>query len=87
VGIIYSNTLIFIPGLLFLTSCSNIKSHSETLYRSSLLSNNSRIHIATFNTKEWVEYNEGNCQITKSLFQNQKNVKTKFWCEKGEYKN
>ena len=31
-------------------------------------------------------YNKENCDLAASLFQNQPDVKTKFWCEKGRYR-
>ena len=65
-----------------------------TLYRNSIMDENMRLHIATFdtaNTSTWGgqskdAYNKGNCDLAASLFQQQPGVKTKFWCEKGRYK-
>ena len=62
-----------------------------TLYRSSIVIENARILIATFNADKKSDgfsfaYNWGNCQIAAKLFQNQGGVKTRFWCEKGPYK-
>lgn len=56
-----------------------------TLYRSSLVIENSRIYIATF-AGEGAEYNRENCQTAAELFQGQPGVKTRFWCEKGLYR-
>jgi hypothetical protein len=44
-----------------------------------------RLHVATFDSADGVEYNQGNCQIAQELFQNQEGVTTKFWCEKGRF--
>jgi hypothetical protein len=57
------------------------------LYQNSVLNENMRYHIATFDTNQGEAYNWENCQIAAELFQNQPLVKTKFWCEKGNYKN
>ena len=60
---------------------------AATLYQNSVLNENMRYHIATFDTNQGEAYNWENCQIAAELFQNQPLVKTKFWCEKGNYKN
>jgi hypothetical protein len=57
-----------------------------TLYRNSVTEENMRIHIATFDVNEQDEYNKGNCEIARALFQQQPGVKVKYWCEKGYYK-
>ena len=62
-----------------------------TLYRSSVAIENARILIATFNADkasggDGFAYNWGNCLIAADLFQNQDGVKTRFWCEKGQYR-
>jgi hypothetical protein len=57
-----------------------------TLYRSSALDDNMRIHIATFNADAEEAYNGENCEIARALFQQQPGVKVRYWCEKGEYK-
>ena len=65
------------------------------LYRNSLVINGEtwRLHIATFDTRSsfFVDerdsyYNKENCDLVASLFQNQQDVKIKFWCEKGRYR-
>jgi hypothetical protein len=60
-----------------------------TLYRSGVLDPKMRLHVATFdaddgNTTE--EYNRDNCEQARGLFQSQPGVGTKFWCEKGRFK-
>jgi hypothetical protein len=57
-----------------------------TLYRNSVTDENMRIHVATFDVNEQDEYNKDNCEIARSLFQQQPGVKVKYWCEKGYYK-
>ena len=59
-----------------------------TLYRSSVLGEEFRYHIATFDAKLKTkdgrfEYNWKNCLIARDLFQNQIGVEVKYWCEKG----
>ncbi len=57
-----------------------------TLYRSSVMVENMRIHVATFDADEEEKYNCENCETAASLYQNQPGVVAKFWCEKGYYK-
>lgn len=84
--------LIFI--LIFLTTHSYAKSKENevaTLYRSSVMGDDYRLHIATFDAKEKTnkgrfDYNWKNCLIARDLFQNQIGVEVKYWCEKGYFK-
>lgn len=73
--------IVFIIPVL-LTACTQ----SDTLYRNSVLDEFARYHVATFNSKDGEKYNQGNCDIAKDLFQMQDGVKTKFWCEKGNFR-
>ncbi len=57
-----------------------------TLYRSSALDANMRIHVATFDTHDGEPYNRENCDIAAGLFAGQPGVHVKYWCEKGEFK-
>jgi hypothetical protein len=75
-----------ITCLLFLSACSQSDTKTYTLYRNSIANEFERIHVATFNAKEDEKYNQENCEIAKNLFQKQKGILTKFWCEKGEFK-
>ncbi len=77
------NKLIILIGLL-LIGCS--QSESYTLYRNSVSDETMRLHVATFDAKNGEKYNQGNCEITRELFQKQDGVKVKFWCEKGVFK-
>jgi len=45
-----------------------------------------RIHVATFDSEDGKDYNNGNCKQAQLLFQTQSDVKTKFWCEEGHFK-
>ena len=67
------------------SSCTD-SSGAYTLYRSSVIKENARIHVATFDSSDGPEYNRDNCEVARGLFQNQDGVKTKFWCEKGNYR-
>ena len=58
-----------------------------TLYRNSVLDENMRLHIATFDTNNGGAYNWENCQLAAKLFQAQPGVTTRFWCEKGKFKD
>lgn len=62
------------------------KDRVSTLYRNSVLDENSRIHVATFDADEDEDYNKGNCDIAQELFKQQPMVKVKYWCEKGYFK-
>lgn len=57
-----------------------------TLYRSSVLDAAMRIHVATFDAEISDDYNSENCEVAKSLFQDQDGVSVRYWCEKGRYK-
>ena len=57
-----------------------------TLYRNSVTDSAMRIHVATFDANETDAYNNENCGQAQTLFQQQPDVKTKFWCEKGPYR-
>lgn len=66
------------------------QTHDETytLYRNSVLKESARYHIATFDadSTNGIDYNRSNCEIARDLFQNQPGVETRFWCEKGRYR-
>jgi hypothetical protein len=68
----------------FLLACSQADTY--TLYRNSVTDENMRIHVASFNSSDGENYNQGNCKIAQELFQKQDGVKTKFWCEKGAFR-
>lgn len=57
-----------------------------TLYRDSVSGESMRVHVATFDAAENDQYNRSNCAQAQNLFQHQRSVKTRFWCEKGRFK-
>ena len=61
--------------------------NAATLYRSSVVIENARIHIATFDVADnRFATNWDNCQIAAELFQQQPGVTVRYWCEKGRYR-
>jgi hypothetical protein len=48
-----------------------------TLYRNSVLDENARYHVATFDAAEAEKYNQENCTVAQELFQKQPGVKTR----------
>jgi hypothetical protein len=56
-----------------------------TLYRSSVLLENARVHVASFDAADGEKYNNENCQQAQELYQGQPGVKVRFWCEKGRF--
>jgi hypothetical protein len=75
-------------ALVGLVSCSadSLSDSAFTLYRTSVLDESMRIHIATFDSKDGRDYNQENCELARQLFQSQDGVKTRFWCELGRYR-
>jgi len=59
---------------------------SYTLYRDSIVTQNARIHVATFDAADGDAYNKENCETARELFTSQSGVRTKFWCEKGRFR-
>jgi hypothetical protein len=57
-----------------------------TLYRNSITGKEMRYHVATFDADVNEDYNRGNCDIARELFQKQPGVTVNYWCEKGYYK-
>ena len=74
--------LLLAPWLL--TSCEP-GDYAFTLYRSSLVRDGTRIHIATFDASDGRDYNQTNCQIAADLFQAQPGVTVRYWCELGRF--
>ena len=76
------------------TACSASGDENDvaTLYKDSVVLTNARMHIATFDSREkaWggdrSEYNWQNCVTAAKLFQSQQDAKTRFWCERGYYR-
>ena len=63
------------------------ENQTYTLYRNSLVEGISRVHVSTFDAVDGGEaYNRENCQLAEDLFQQQPGTETKFWCEKGRFR-
>ena len=75
-------SLVALLGACQQTSAEN----SWTLYRDSIAGESDRVHVASFDAAENELYNRTNCEQAQALFQSQKNVRTRFWCEKGRFK-
>ena len=80
------------PLLIVFTALFSNKSYANekqilTLYRNSVTDSEMRIHIATFNAKHGYSYNSENCFLAAKLFKSQPRVKTRFWCEKGNFRD
>jgi hypothetical protein len=69
-----------------LTGCGVSDGDAYTLYRSSAIVQNARMHVASFDTTEGGKYNNENCQQAQLLFQATPGVTARFWCEKGRYR-
>ncbi len=67
-------------------SCSRNDDEIYTLYRDSVLDNTMRVHVATFDVKNDHKFNMETCEQARNLFQNQPDITTRFWCEKGRFK-
>lgn len=58
-----------------------------TLYRSSVVDPEWRVHVATFDTENGKKYNAENCQTAARLFLSQDGVVVLYWCEPGHIKD
>jgi|TARA_B110000977_G_scaffold88491_1_gene117598 hypothetical protein len=77
---------ILLPILLVFATGANANDDFAALYRNSVMNENMRLHISTFDTKHGRDYNWENCQLVAKLMQNQPGVLTKFWCEIGDFR-
>lgn len=82
----YKYTFCFLIMLIYFVGCTKNESITYALYRNSILDQNLRLHVATFDSADGNDYNKENCELASTLFLNQPSVKTKFWCEKGSFK-
>ncbi len=57
-----------------------------TLYRSSPIDPNMRIHVASFDSSDGEAYNRENCELASQLFKAQPGVTVRYFCEKGQYR-
>jgi len=89
-AVLFASTLI-----LFITTGAQAAGDDSvvTLYRSSVVTENARYHIATFDAQikggsggTAFDDNWANCQIAAELFQKQPGVKVRYWCEKGRHR-
>jgi uncharacterized protein YcfL len=71
--------------VLFLIGCSS-EAGAYTLYRSSLVNDSLRVHVATFDAEDGSVYNRDNCEEAKTLFQSKHGEKLRYWCEMGTYR-
>jgi hypothetical protein len=68
-------------------ACPGDETHFR-LYRSSAATQGAAIHVATFDATLQAEgggaaeYNRGNCEIARNLFQSQPGVIVTYWCER-----
>jgi hypothetical protein len=76
--------ILAIIAVSLLAACKPGDDSAYTLYCGSV-TGPMRIHVATFDSVDGEEYNSGNCDIARSLFQAQPGVTVKYWCEKGRY--
>ena len=60
--------------------------HVYTLYRTSVVNDSMRVHVATFDAAGGEIYNRDSCEYTRALYQDQPRIKTRFFCEKGRYR-
>ena len=75
--------------MIFLLGLSACGDHSTnyTLYRNSRDYPQMRIHVGSFDAAyQDSDYNRENCNIAADLFQAQRGVKVKYWCEKGDFR-
>lgn len=77
--------LLALLGLASLAGCGG-SDGVYTLYRSSPIDANMRIHVATFDASDGHDYNNENCRLASDLFRTQPGVTVRYWCEKGRYK-
>jgi hypothetical protein len=81
-----SGLCLMIGGVVLL-GCNNASDAIVyTLYRNSVVMENARFHVATFDSTESERYNNDNCLTARDLFQQQPGVRTSFWCEKGRFR-
>ena len=61
-------------------------SSTFTLYRNGMVNDSLRIHVATFDAKDGPESNHDTCEQARELFQVQPSTRSRYWCEKGRFK-
>ncbi|WP_320677371.1 hypothetical protein [Prochlorococcus sp. MIT 1300] len=80
--------LLLAPLLLtLLAGCQSKKENQVvTLYSDSPLFENTRVHVATFDAYQDLEYNSGNCEMAADLRMKEATSDIKYWCEEGYFK-
>jgi hypothetical protein len=68
--------------ILLAAACAR-KPDAYTLLRNETMGDTSRIVVATFDAEETEQFNRGNCEHARELFQVQPSNRSRFWCEKG----
>ena len=76
--------LIVLCGML--TACQGQDASTFTLYRTSVLNDGARVHVATFDAADGEAYNRENCNVAAGLFGGQSGTRSRFWCEKGPFR-
>jgi hypothetical protein len=78
-----SGLCIMIAGVALL-GCGDAVTY--TLYRNLFVIPDARLHVATFDSTDGAQYNSENCLLARDLFQQQPDIRTTFWCEKGKFR-
>jgi hypothetical protein len=55
-----------------------------TLLRTETVGDTARIVVATFDADETEQFNKGNCEHARELFQIEPANRARFWCERGK---
>ena len=61
-------------------------SGAYTLYRTSVVSGVTRVHVATFDAKDGGAYNRENCEQVAGFYSAQLGIEARFWCEPGFFR-
>lgn len=75
-----------VTSVVAMAGCGVSEGDTYTLYRNSVITQDARMHVASFDTDEGGRYNNENCQHAMGLLQAQPDVQVRFWCEKGRYR-
>jgi hypothetical protein len=72
--------------LLNAESATSLTRGVYTLYRTSVILSQARVHVATFDAMDGESYNAKNCQNAAALFGEQPGVLVRYWCEAGVFR-
>jgi hypothetical protein len=89
---------IWLAMALVLSGCDTAKGGAVSLYRNSTTDYGMRIHFATFDAVEGVNYNLSNCQMAARLLNSNitalakrngvpRNPGLGYWCEVGKFRD